>query len=1118
MGDEVPEATQEQRVNEVLAAYLDAERHGQAPDQKELLARHPDLADELRSFFADRTRFGQLVAPLAPDAADGTTQAPCPPPEAGPGTRLRYVGDYELLQEIARGGMGVVYKARQVSLERTVALKMILAGRLASEADVKRFRAEAEAAAHLQHPNIVAIHEVGEHEGQHYFSMDYVAGTSLAAVVRESPLPAQRAAQYGMIVADAIHYAHQQGILHRDLKPSNVLIDANDQPHVTDFGLAKRIEGGSELTGTGQVLGTPSYLPPEQAAAKRGAVGPASDVYSLGAVLYELVTGRPPFRAETPLDTLVQVLEAEPVAPRLLNVKLPRDLETICLKCLRKAPGKRYASAEALADDLRRFLQGEPIHARPIGFGERAWKWAKRRPAVAALSIVVPLALLVLVALLVSRSYTSTLQDANAKLQIAVAEAEQAKKAEEDQKIQTANALQRVEHYRTFNLIALAEREDRSGEVGRADDLLNDCPEALRGWEWYYLHRVAHVPRTVWQVHKDWVSSLSYSPDGERLAAGGPDGTIAIHDENPSRQDTVIRGHAGWVVAVAQGPGDNLASADSQTVKAWKLTNKNARELWSVRTSPPHGLAYSADGRFIASAHDDKTVKVWDAATGKEVRTLTDFTTPAWAVAFSPDSKQLAAGATNGAVCLWDTTTWKLLATLKNSGWILSLAFSPDRQRLAAAASVFFQFPEVKVWDLGKQQELFALQGHIGNVNSVAFSPDGGQLVTAGQDSTVRLWDAQTGRSIIVLRGAGGAIATVAFRPDGKRLATAGKEDDRPGGVTIWNLTPREESRLFNVGKGNATGVAFSPDGARVASTSMDETVRVWDARAGRVLLNLPGHQGGGQRVEFNADLQRIATVSAGKTMRIFGLQQSPQMQRAMTVHTGMAVHLWNAATGEKLHSFPDHTSVTFSPDGRHFATTVTDKANATITIRKATTGEPVGTFQAKVYDLVGLKYSPDGSRLAVAGQDPRDGGYRVAGQDPIVRVYEVLTGQEVLTLRGHRTPIDAVAFSPDGALLASAGLDQTVRIWDAATGKPLHTLRGHLAEVTGLAFTGDGKRLVSASVDGTVKVWEPALGLEAYTLRGHPNGVFSVDCSRDGRRIAAGLADGTVKVWEILQ
>src|SRR5499433_1333083 len=330
----------------------------------------------------------------APDDSDQTSPAYDLAAAARPGARQTF-GDYELLQEIARGGMGVVYKARQLSLNRVVALKMMLPSLLASATEAQRFRAEAEAAANLQHPNIVAIHEVGEHEGRLYFSMDYVEGQSLAALVREHPLPAETAARHVKTAAEAIHYAHRQGFLHRDLKPSNILIDEANQPRITDFGLAKRMDSDSGLTITGAVLGTPSYMSPEQAAAKSDQVGPASEVYSLGAILYELLTGRPPFQAATPLDTVLLVLNSEPVSPRLLAPRLNRDLETICLKCLEKERRRRYQSAQELADDLDRYLNRKPILARPINRVNRAWRWCRRNPwpTVATASMVLLAAL-----------------------------------------------------------------------------------------------------------------------------------------------------------------------------------------------------------------------------------------------------------------------------------------------------------------------------------------------------------------------------------------------------------------------------------------------------------------------------------------------------------------------------------------------------------------------------------------------------------------------------------------------------------------------------------------------------------------------------------------------------
>ncbi len=305
-----------------------------------------------------------------------------PPPAARPllPNAAKYFGDYELLEEIARGGMGVVYKARQTSLNRIVAVKMILSGQLATEADVKRFRTEAEAAANLQHPNIVAIHETGEHEGRHFFSMDYVEGKNLAQTLDGQPLPAAKAAALLKTIAEAVHFAHQRGTLHRDLKPQNILIDVAGQPRITDFGLAKRLEGNASLTQTGAAMGSPSFMPPEQATGQHHQVGPQSDVYALGAILYQLLTGKPPFAGSTPLETMRQVVETDPTRPSKSHPETPPDLETVCLKCLEKRPERRYHSARELAEELGRFLNREPVLAKPAGTWRKVWTWSLRNP------------------------------------------------------------------------------------------------------------------------------------------------------------------------------------------------------------------------------------------------------------------------------------------------------------------------------------------------------------------------------------------------------------------------------------------------------------------------------------------------------------------------------------------------------------------------------------------------------------------------------------------------------------------------------------------------------------------------------------------------------------------
>jgi tRNA A-37 threonylcarbamoyl transferase component Bud32 len=486
-------------LEDVLAEYLMAVQEGRVPSRAELLARHPDLAAELTAFFADHDQMQRMVESMRPAAAQadggsvmatGLEPAETPTTGAADGSsqsgglgRIRYFGDYELLEELARGGMGVVYKARQASLNRLVAIKMILAGQLASEADVQRFHAEAEAAANLDHPHVVPIFEVGIHDRQHYFSMKLIEGGNLAQAMTGKQWSVasrecqRKGAEILMKVARGVHYAHQRRILHRDLKPANILIDADGRPHVTDFGLAKRVEGDSKLTQSGSIVGTPSYMAPEQASGRKG-ISTAADIYALGAILYELLTGKPPFREETPLDTLVQVMNHEPPRPRSVNPRADRDLETICLKCLEKEPIRRYGSAEALAEDLERWLAGEPILARPGGLAERTLKWARRRPSVATLSAAVLLVSCLGIAGVVWKWRDAVAAEIEAddrakseeKAKLAAIEAQQKEAAERKQKEQavvaTTNAL--AEQTKATQRV-LIERDLKEKALLRAD-------------------------------------------------------------------------------------------------------------------------------------------------------------------------------------------------------------------------------------------------------------------------------------------------------------------------------------------------------------------------------------------------------------------------------------------------------------------------------------------------------------------------------------------------------------------------------------------------------------------------------------------------------------------------
>lgn len=1034
-------------LDEVVAAYLKAVGDGAAPDRQSWLRRYPDLAAELAEFFATREQTERLaVQPshtLAQDQPPELKQSPGAIPPSSSMDNSGHFGDYELLGEISRGGMGVVYRARQVSLNRIVALKMILAGQLASSDEVQRFQREAEAVANLDHPHIVPVYEVGEHQGRHYFSMKLIEGGSLAqrtargewniastslqrSTVKLASTGARRGAsgtgnettkeqqrsiaKLMITVARAVHYAHQRGILHRDLKPGNILMDAHGKAYVTDFGLAKRVEGDLQATMTGNIVGTPSYMPPEQARAEK-ALTTAVDVYSLGAVFYELLTGRPPFLGKTAMDTVQMVLTQEPTSPSRLQPRLPRDLVTICMKCLRKEPAKRYDSADSFAKDLQRFLDGEPIKAAPVRQWERLVKWARRRPAAAALVAVIAIGSLALLAGGVAFQI---------HLNLALAEA----KAERDAAIQRLVRLNiqtgmdladsgrlplglpwLVEALRLQVMLNQDRSANSAKNVSKAGETIEHehdvvGPKADSITERIFRIRLALVLRSCPRLLRLWyhqgpANDGEFSPDGRLVVSGGSD-----------RQATI------WNVFSGEVTGEPL------------------RHDGNVNT-----VCFSPDGKRVLTASADGTARIWEVAGTRELCRAPQHRGEVLAAAFSPDGLRFCTAGADGTVRICDAKTGReLVPALQHGGAaVRHAAFSPDGRLLVTVAG-----QAARLWstDSGAPAGPHSELRHDGQqVLTAAFDNTGSRLVTGGTDNLARLWDVASGRQLGDTRKHDQSVIFACFSPDGTRVATA--SDD--GLARVWKVAGSESAIHDLRHRSRVNHLSFSPDGRYLATGCYDNTAVVWNIATGRPFSHSLEANGDIRRARFSPDGRYVLTVSSSGAIRMWHPLEAFRMPKPM-------------------HGSESLFSKARSADGK---LEVSSADGVTLQIQDAKTGKPIGPDFRPGGVVRAALFNQNGSRLLTMNNN----GY---GQ-----IWEPATGRRnpdrLLT---HGSAVVCGAFSLDGRLVATGSSDDTARVWDVATGEPRTPYMRHDGTVSQVVFSPDCHFLLTASEDGNARLW----------------------------------------------
>ena len=1020
------------------------------------------------------------------------------------GAKVRYFGDYELLDEIARGGMGVVYRARQSKLNRIVALKMILGRHFASHEQVQRFQREAEAAASLNHQGIVPIYEVGEHDGLHFYSMQFVEGQSLSQIITNSPLPVVDAAIILRDCARAIEFAHQSNLVHRDLKPANILIDESGIPRITDFGLAKQTKAATELTASGQVMGTPGFMPPEQAGGKSEKIDQRSDVYSLGATLYATITGRPPFQADNSADTLVQVIEHDPVAPRMLNPKIPKDLETICLKCLEKVPAQRYQSAGELADELQRFIDGMPIRARPIGRMAKSIRWCQRNPTVTSIST---LAIVFLIAGTIVSTYFAILASdryENEKQQRKLAEdrqqeandaRQQALDAQADAFRETARtkaALFDSERNQYFNLINTALLEWQANNPKRARQILQTATrmenwKQLHHWEWDYLQNLFHPEAEVFENHSDWVMGVAMSPVENRLASCGRDHSIYIADLDSNQVTSIKAAHDG----------------------------------------PVYSVVFSPDGKLLASCSQDKKIKLWNADEGLLVRTIGSHDGTVECITFTSDGSRLISAARDQTITIWPVDEREEPRSFKQPfAHVYRFSLSPDDRHLALIAGGSPKGGgKVLVYELATGKLVRELEGISSFASAVEYSPEGSKIVAGTYDGSIITWNAATGELIEDRKLHENYITAISFNTAGTQLASACSDIQKMGGagsgeVVVCDQTGFGNNIIFRGHHERIRDVVFDRLGNHIATAGYDHTVRVWDTRKRKSSVPIPTDQGTTFDISINKNNSLLAT--AGRDVKIWDSKNNQQVFQfkghskwinhvafsSDGIHVASGgrdepVLVWDSTTGKEVDRYEGHQgevkSVQFHPDGKRVIST--DEKNV---------------FVWNVFDGAdgfSVTYSRGGSPVTYAAGDVSGKCIAVGHQNGLIKLIDEKS-KAIKKLGAHRSAITSLQFSPVDKVLASTSIDGSAKLWDCETGELIHSLEGHTRPVHAIAFSPDGKRVATASRDTFVKLWDVDSGSPVLTLRGHPEGVLGIDWSNDGTQIVSVGYGNIMIVW----